>query len=81
MKKRVTTLAYRDGSGMLDRICQGCHDGVDGKHVFPGMETVEGKMRSGSMPLGVIEALAWVERNIKVPLTEPQKAGIASFCP
>ncbi|ROK38653.1 lysozyme [Escherichia coli] len=23
----------------------------------------------------------WVERNIKVPLTEPQKAGIASFCP
>ena len=26
-------------------------------------------------------ALAWVERNIKVPLTEPQKAGIASFCP
>lgn len=27
------------------------------------------------------KALAWVERNIKVPLTEPQKAGIASFCP
>ena len=26
-------------------------------------------------------ALAWVEKNIKVPLTEPQKAGIASFCP
>nr|DAL22043.1 MAG TPA_asm: lysozyme [Caudoviricetes sp.] len=27
------------------------------------------------------KALAWVERNIHVPLTEPQKAGIASFCP
>ena len=27
------------------------------------------------------KALAWVERNIKGPLTEPQKAGIASFCP
>ncbi|END8122949.1 glycoside hydrolase family protein, partial [Escherichia coli] len=27
------------------------------------------------------KALAWVEKNIKVPLTEPQKAGIASFCP
>lgn len=27
------------------------------------------------------KALAWVDRNIKVPLTEPQKAGIASFCP
>jgi GH24 family phage-related lysozyme (muramidase) len=24
---------------------------------------------------------AWVDRNIKVPLTEPQKVGIASFCP
>ena len=23
----------------------------------------------------------WVEKTIRVPLTEPQKAGIASFCP
>ena len=47
---------------------------------FSQYETVEGKMR----PVNAIErdkALAWVERNIKVPLTEPQKAGIASFCP
>lgn len=27
------------------------------------------------------KALAWVDRNIKVPLTAPQKVGIASFCP
>ncbi|EKH08028.1 lysozyme [Escherichia coli FRIK920] len=27
------------------------------------------------------KALAWVGKNIRVPLTEPQKAGIASFCP
>jgi lysozyme len=27
------------------------------------------------------KALAWVEKNIQVPLTEPQKVGIASFCP
>ncbi|EFX8851444.1 lysozyme, partial [Shigella dysenteriae] len=27
------------------------------------------------------KALAWVEKNIRVPLSEPQKAGIASFCP
>ncbi|EPT5528273.1 glycoside hydrolase family protein, partial [Escherichia coli] len=27
------------------------------------------------------KALAWVAKNIRVPLTEPQKAGIASFCP
>lgn len=47
---------------------------------FSQYETVEGKMRR----VNAIErdkALAWVERNIKVPLTEPQKAGIASFCP
>lgn len=27
------------------------------------------------------KTLAWVERDIKFPLTEPQKAGIAFFCP
>ncbi|HBT2007051.1 TPA: lysozyme, partial [Klebsiella pneumoniae] len=26
-------------------------------------------------------ALAWVDRNVHVQLTEPQKVGIASFCP
>lgn len=47
---------------------------------FSQYETVEGKCDQ----VNAIErdkALAWVERNIKVPLTEPQKAGIASFCP
>lgn len=47
---------------------------------FSQYETVEGKCDR----VNAIErdkALAWVERNIKVPLTEPQKAGIASFCP
>lgn len=27
------------------------------------------------------KALDWVDRNVKVTLTEPQKVGIASFCP
>jgi GH24 family phage-related lysozyme (muramidase) len=27
------------------------------------------------------KALAWVDRNVHVQLTEPQKVGIASFCP
>ena len=27
------------------------------------------------------KALAWVDQNIRVPLTAPQKVGIASFCP
>ncbi|EOP1170514.1 lysozyme, partial [Escherichia coli] len=53
---------------------------VDGKPVFPGMKLSKEKCDQ----VNAIErdkALAWVERNIKVPLTEPQKAGIASFCP
>ncbi|MDE9448845.1 glycoside hydrolase family protein, partial [Xenorhabdus bovienii] len=27
------------------------------------------------------QAIAWVKRHVRVPLTEPQIAGIASFCP
>ncbi|EMK7037884.1 glycoside hydrolase family protein, partial [Salmonella enterica subsp. enterica] len=27
------------------------------------------------------KALAWVNKHVHIPLTEPQKAGIASFCP
>lgn len=27
------------------------------------------------------KALAWVDQNIRVPLTAPQRVGIASFCP
>ncbi|EOU7470460.1 lysozyme, partial [Escherichia coli] len=53
---------------------------VDGKPVIPGMKLSKGKCDR----VNAIErdkALAWVEKNIKVPLTEPQKAGIASFCP
>lgn len=47
---------------------------------FSQYETVEGKMR----PVNAIErdkALAWVERNIKVPLTEPQKRVSRHFVP
>lgn len=52
---------------------------VDGKPVIPGM-----KLSKENAP--VLTPLSGIrrwhgERNIKVPLTEPQKAGIASFCP
>ena len=53
---------------------------VDGKPVVPGMKLSKEKCDQ----VNAIErdkALAWVEKNIRVPLTEPQKAGIASFCP
>ncbi|WP_252399596.1 glycoside hydrolase family protein, partial [Escherichia coli] len=70
------TTAYRDGSGIWT-ICRGATM-VDGKPVFPGMKLSKEKCDQ----VNAIErdkALAWVERNIKVPLTEPQKAGIASI--
>jgi hypothetical protein len=53
---------------------------VDGKPVVQGMKLTQAKCDQ----VNAIErdkALAWVERNIHVPLSAPQKAGIASFCP
>lgn len=53
---------------------------IDGRRVVKGMTTTEEQCRK----VNAIErdkALAWVDSNIKVPLTEPQKVGIASFCP
>ncbi|EED1400230.1 lysozyme [Escherichia coli] len=72
------TTAYRDGAGIWT-ICRGATR-VDGKPVVPGMKLSKEKCDR----VNAIErdkALAWVEKNIRVPLTEPQKAGIASFCP
>lgn len=60
-------------------ICRGATM-VDGKPVVQGMKLTTEKCNQ----VNAIErdkALAWVDRNIKVSLTEPQKAGIASFCP
>ncbi|EED9388628.1 lysozyme [Salmonella enterica subsp. enterica] len=70
--------AYRDGSNIWT-ICRGATT-VDGKPVTQGMKLSAEKCAQ----VNAIErdkALQWVERNIHVPLTEPQKAGIASFCP
>jgi lysozyme len=53
---------------------------INGKPVIKGQRATEEQCRK----VNAIErdkALAWVDRNIKVPLTEPQKVGIASFCP
>ncbi|AUO65663.1 lysozyme [Citrobacter freundii complex sp. CFNIH2] len=77
-KEGNSLMAYRDGSGIWT-ICRGATM-VDGKPVVQGMKLTQEKCDQ----VNAIErdkALAWVERNIKVPLTEPQKAGIASFCP
>ena len=70
--------AYRDGSGIWT-ICRGATR-IDGHPVVRGMRLSQNKCDQ----VNTIErdqALAWVNRNIHVSLTEPQKAGIASFCP
>lgn len=77
-KEGNSLTAYRDAGGVWT-ICRGATR-VDGKPVVQGMQLSQEKCDQ----VNAIErnkALAWVERNIKVPLTEPQKAGIASFCP
>ncbi|MGV1177111.1 lysozyme [Enterobacter roggenkampii] len=77
-KEGNTTTAYQDGSGVWT-ICRGATL-VDGKKVVKGMTLSQAKCDQ----VNAIErdrALAWVDRNIHIPLNEPQKAGIASFCP
>ncbi|EDP9793141.1 lysozyme [Salmonella enterica subsp. salamae] len=72
------TTAYRDGSGIWT-ICRGATR-VDGKPVVRGMTLSKAKCDQ----VNAIErdrALAWINKNIHVPLTGPQKVGIASFCP
>ncbi|MDX7987637.1 lysozyme [Xenorhabdus sp. 12] len=70
--------AYQDAGGVWT-ICRGVTH-VDGKKVHKGMQLT----REQCDTLNRIEAdkaIDWVRKNIHVPLTEPQIAGIASFCP
>lgn len=77
-KEGNSLIAYRDGRGIWT-ICRGATM-VDGKPVVQGMKLAQAKCDQVNANERN-KALAWVDRNIKVPLTEPQKAGIASFCP
>lgn len=70
--------AYPDGGGIWT-ICGGVTR-VDGRPVVRGMRlTAERCAQIDAAEQA--EALAWVDKNVHVPLTEPQKVGIASFCP
>jgi len=77
-KEGTSLIAYQDQGGKWT-ICGGV-TAVNGKPVFKGMRLTQTQC-------DVIDkaeqakALAWVDKNIHVPLTEPQKVGIASFCP
>ncbi|KMK19845.1 lysozyme [Pluralibacter gergoviae] len=77
-KEGNSLTAYRDGSGIWT-ICRGATR-VDGRPVVQGMRLTQQKCDQVNAAERD-KALAWVNRNIHVPLTEPQKAGIASFCP
>lgn len=77
-KEGNSLTAYRDGSGIWT-ICRGATL-VDGKPVSQGMKLTQAKCDAVNAKERDA-ALAWVDKNIHVKLTEPQKAGIASFCP
>ncbi len=77
-KEGNSLTSYRDGAGIWT-ICRGATR-VDGRPVTQGMKLTQAKCDQ----VNAVErnkALAWVDQNIKVPLTPPQKVGIASFCP
>lgn len=77
-KEGNSTTAYIDGSGIWT-ICRGATM-VGGKPVVQGMKLTQSKCDEVNS-IERDKALAWVDRNITVPLTAPQKVGIASFCP
>ncbi|HBV6392420.1 TPA: lysozyme [Klebsiella aerogenes] len=77
-KEGNALVAVADPGGVWS-LCHGVTV-IDGKRVVKGQTATEAQCKK----INAIErdkALAWVEQNIHVPLTEPQKAGIASFCP
>lgn len=70
--------AYRDGGGK-PTICRGITS-IEGNPVRMGL-TLTAAQCDKYNAVEAQKAITWVEKNVKIPLTEPQKAGIASFCP
>lgn len=70
--------AYQD-TGDIWTICRGLTR-VEGKAVHPGM-TLTAQQCDRFNQRAAEEAIDWVRRHVRAPLTEPQIAGIASFCP
>lgn len=70
--------SYQDGKGIWT-ICRGATR-VDGKPVTQGMRLSAQKCDQVNQ-IEQNAAIAWVTKNVHVPLTAPQIAGIASFCP
>lgn len=73
-----TLVAVRDNGGVWS-VCRGVTR-IDGKPVIKGMRVTSAQCEHYNA-IERDKALAWVDKNINIPLTAPQKAGIASFCP
>lgn len=70
--------SYQDAGGIWT-ICGGVTR-VNGKPVVKGMKLTSAQCDAIDKAEQA-KALAWVDKNVRVPLTNPQKVGIASFCP
>lgn len=77
-KEGVRTIAYQDGRGIWT-ICRGLTR-IEGKPVTRGMKLSYDECKRYDA-VERDKAIAWVKRNVTVPLSEPAIAGIASFCP
>ena len=77
-KEGVRTIAYQDGRGIWT-ICRGLTR-IEGKPVTRGMKLSYSQCKRYNA-VERDKAIAWVKRNVAVPLSEPAIAGIASFCP
>lgn len=78
-KEGVRTIAYQDGGQRIWTICRGLTR-IEGKPVTRGMKLSYSQCKRYDA-LERDKAIAWVRRNVTVPLSEPAVAGIASFCP
>ena len=77
-KEGVRTIAYQDGRGIWS-ICRGLTR-IEGKPVTQGLKLSYSQCKRYDA-VERDKAIAWVRRNVTVPLSEPAIAGIASFCP
>jgi lysozyme len=77
-KEGTSLIAYADQGGIWT-ICGGVTR-VYGQPVVKGLRLTRAQCDIIDKAEQA-KALAWVDKNVRVPLTEPQKVGIASFCP
>ncbi|EEM1886868.1 glycoside hydrolase family protein [Salmonella enterica] len=77
-KEGNTLVSYSDNGGIWT-ICRGVTR-IDGKPVVKGQRLTQSQCDHYNA-IERDKALAWVNKHVHIPLTESQKAGIASFCP